>query len=118
MSTSAWIGDTDLTNFEQDVLEASFKQPLLVDFWADWCSPCHGLVPHLNRFIEKQKGEIQLLKYEVDVGDNMKKAGFYKLRGFPTVILFSKGEEISRFHGMRSTAWIENWYAEALANLD
>ncbi len=104
----------NLEDFQSAVIEASKTQKIMVDFWADWCSPCHGLMPHLSRFIEALDGEIQLLKYEVDADENMKKAGEYKIRGFPTVIFFYQGMEVDRFHGMRSTDWINDWFHQAL----
>jgi putative thioredoxin len=72
------------------------------------------LAPHLNRVIDEFAGEIGLAKVEVDEGDNMKLAGHYRLRGFPTVILFVNGEERGRFSGSRSSHQIREWIAEHL----
>jgi len=100
--------------FQTDVLEVSQRQPILVDFWADWCAPCHALAPHLERVIDEYGGSIRLAKVEVDEGDNMKLAGHYRLRGFPTVILFQNGRERSRFSGSRSTHQVRDWIQEHL----
>ncbi|MGD2118162.1 MAG: thioredoxin family protein [Chromatiales bacterium] len=112
--SSPYIFDVDLEDFQDKVIDASHQQLLLVDFWADWCTPCHGLAPHLYRVIEELQGKVQLAKVEVDEGENMKLAGRYHLRGFPTVILFSEGEETARFSGARATHWIHDWLQEAL----
>jgi thioredoxin 1 len=96
-------------SFRSDVLEASRRQPILVDFWADWCAPCHTLAPHLERLVDEYDGSIRLAKVEVDEGDNMKLAGHYRLRGFPTVILFQGGRECGRFSGSRSTHQVRDW---------
>jgi putative thioredoxin len=104
----------DQPEFAAQVIEASHLQPILVDFWADWCAPCHALAPHLERVINEYQGAIRLAKVEVDEGDNMKLAGHYRLRGFPTVILFQRGEERGRFSGSRSSHQIRDWLHEHL----
>ena len=112
--TSPPIFDTDLTRFQSAVIEASRQHPILVDFWADWCTPCHALPPHLERVVKELDGAIRLAKLEVDEGENMRVAGRYSLRGFPTVILFQNGEERGRFSGARSTHQIRDWLREHL----
>ena len=96
------VTDTSLESFQQDVLEASAQRPILVDFWAEWCSPCHVVAPLLEQVLNDLNGAVGLVKLEVDVGENMKLAGHYRLRGFPTVILFHDGQELGRFSGARS----------------
>ena len=95
------IFKTDLENFERQVIEQSHHKPVLVDFWADWCSPCIVIAPILEKIINERDGEVLLAKLEVDDGENMKLAGQYQVRGFPTVILFRNGEELGRFSGAR-----------------
>jgi putative thioredoxin len=107
--TSAHIFDIDLDGFQREVIEGSGVQPILVDFWADWCAPCHALAPPLGRVVTDLAGRIRLAKIEVDEGENMKLAGQYKLRGFPTVILFHRGQELARFSGARSRHEILDW---------
>ena len=104
----------DLPDFDGRVIEAAHKQPVLVDFWADWCGPCHGLAPHLQRVVEELEGAVVLAKVEVDEGENMKLAGRYQARGFPTVILFRDGEERGRFAGARASHWLREWMDEHL----
>jgi putative thioredoxin len=104
----------DQPDFQSRVIDASAERPILVDFWADWCAPCHQLAPHLNRVIDECNGRIALAKVEVDEGENMKLAGHFRLRGFPTVILFRDGEERGRFSGSRSSHQIREWLREHL----
>jgi thioredoxin 1 len=110
--TSPYVTAVDLPDFDQAVLQASATGPVLVDFWADWCGPCHSLSPHLLRVVDEMEGAVTLAKVEVDEGENMKLAGHYRVRGFPTVILFRDGEEKGRFSGSRSSHQIRDWLHE------
>ncbi|MET0109037.1 MAG: thioredoxin domain-containing protein [Candidatus Thiodiazotropha sp.] len=111
---SPFICDVTESTYEAKVLKASYQQPVLVDFWAEWCAPCISLAPALERVIEELEGLVMLAKIEVD--DNMRLAGHYRLRGFPTVILFVEGNEIGRFHGSRATHWLREWIEEHLSD--
>ena len=108
------IFNVDLHDFQERVVAASREAPMLVDFWADWCAPCHAIAPHITRVINEREGAIRLAKVEVDEGDNMKLAGHYRLRGFPTIMLFHDGAEVARFSGARATHWIHEWLDEHL----
>lgn len=107
---SPYIFDVDETGFEQQVLRASHEHPILVDFWAEWCAPCLSLAPALERLIHAYDGKLHLAKVEVD--DNMRLAGHYRLRGFPTVVLFHNGQELGRFSGSHPSHWIRDWLEE------
>ena len=104
-----YIFDVDTDRFQTEILDASRSHPILVDFWADWCAPCRALSPHLERVVEELGGQVRLAKLEVDEGENMRQAGHYKVRGFPTVILFREGQELARFSGARSRYQIREW---------
>jgi thioredoxin 1 len=106
------IFDTHLEDFDRDVIEASHSIPILVDFWAAGCPPCRALTPVLERGIAHHAGRIRMAKVEVDEGANMKLAGRYALRGFPTVLLFIKGEIVGRFSSARSEHWVREFIAE------
>ena len=114
---SQWAFSVDLPDFEQQVIQASHQQPVLVDLWAGWCSPCLVIAPILIQLVEQHAGALLLAKVEVDEGENMKLAGRYKVRGFPTVILFDQGEERGRFSGAQSLSFIQKFVSEhALAH--
>ncbi|MEJ2611231.1 MAG: thioredoxin domain-containing protein [Candidatus Thiodiazotropha sp.] len=110
-----FIYPVDEETFEEKVIQASHEQPVMVDFWAEWCAPCLSLAPALERVINELNGQVWLAQVEVD--DNMHLAGHYRLRGFPTVILFRNGEEIGRFHGSRASHWLRDWIGEHLGDL-
>ncbi len=101
----------DLHDFQQRVIELSHQHPVLVDFWAEWCSPCLVLAPLLDQLLDEYEGEITLAKLEVDAGEgeNMKLAGHYRVRGFPTVIVFVEGEEKGRFSGARPLPFLREF---------
>lgn len=115
MSSPPLIFDTSLENFEREVIAASHDTPILVDFWADWCPPCIVLAPILERVVQAYGGRVRLAKVEVDEGDNMKLAGRYGLRGFPTVLLFIDGEEKARFASARPESWVRDFLAQHAA---
>ena len=104
-----YIFDIDLDDFEEKVLQASQSKPVLVDFWAEWCSPCLFIAPVLKQVLTQYDGNVLLAKLEVDEGKNMKLAGKYQVRGFPTIILFEEGKEIERFSSARPASFIEEF---------
>lgn len=107
--TSEWIYAVDLPDFDQRVIQASFHAPVLVDLWAAWCSPCLVIAPVLARLIDEYAGGILLAKVEVDEGENMKLAGRYRVKGFPTIILIDQGEERGRFSGAKPAGFIRDF---------
>lgn len=111
---SLHIHATDLDHFQSDVVDSSLRRPVLVDFWADWCSPCLVVAPVLESIVEAMDGAMMLVKVEVDDGENMKLAGRYRVRGFPTVILFNEARELGRFSGARSRLQVMEFLQEHL----
>lgn len=106
------IFDVNLDQFDELVIQASKEKPVLVDLWADWCSPCLVIAPVLKKLIAEYDGKIKLAKVEVDEGENMKLAGHYKVRGFPTVLLIIDGEEVARFSGAKPLSFLRNFIDE------
>jgi putative thioredoxin len=103
------IFDVDYEHFQDLVVKASDEKPVLVDLWAEWCSPCLVIAPVLKKLVAEYDGQIRLAKVEVDEGENMKLAGHYKVRGFPTVLLIINGEEVARFSGAKPMSFLRDF---------
>ncbi|MCB2262307.1 MAG: thioredoxin TrxA [Candidatus Thiosymbion ectosymbiont of Robbea hypermnestra] len=74
-------------SFEQDVLQSS--EPVLVDYWADWCGPCKMIAPVLDEIAAEYNGRIRVAKFNID--DNPDTPRRYGIRGIPTLMLFKEG---------------------------
>lgn len=97
------------TDFEERVLERSKHVPVLVDFWADWCRPCHMLAPVIERAVDAQDGKIELAKLDTD--SNQETAARYGVRGLPTVKAFRNGEVVDEFTGAQPPQVVERFVA-------
>lgn len=107
VTESPYIFDTHFETFHRDVIEQSSQTPVLVDLWAEWCSPCLMIAPVLKQVIDEYDGKILLAKVEVDEGENMKIAGHNNVRGFPTILMYQDGEERARFSGAKPRHFVE-----------
>ncbi|CAK0760198.1 Thioredoxin [Gammaproteobacteria bacterium] len=103
----SWMIDVTEDNFEEQVVDVSRKRLVLVDFWADWCGPCRSLTPLLERVVSSYDGAVLLAKVETD--ENMRLVGQYRLRGFPTCLLFRNGEVVGHFSGMRPEHFVREF---------
>jgi thioredoxin 1 len=95
------VGDGD---FASDVLQAG--QPVLVDFWAEWCAPCRMLSPTVDAIAEEYAGKVTVRKMNVDF--NPATPAKYGVRGIPTLIVFKDGEEAERIVGAVGKGAIAN----------
>jgi thioredoxin 1 len=82
-------------SFEKEVLQS--EQPVLVDFWAEWCAPCRMIAPTVERIAGQYAGRARVVKVNVD--DNPSTAQRYGIKGIPTLILFNDGREAERVVG-------------------
>jgi len=94
-------------DFEELVLARSYRIPVLLDISAEWCSPCRVLEPMLDKLVKEYEGKFVLAK--VDADENMRIAGRHGVRGFPTVIAYSCGKEIDRFHSAQTMGFLHRF---------
>jgi thioredoxin 1 len=87
---------TDVS-FQAEVIEASNSQPVMVDFWADWCRPCHMLAPTVAEIAATYAGKLKVVKLNVD--ENVNSAGRYNIRGIPTLLIFKGGQVADQIVG-------------------
>jgi putative thioredoxin len=91
------IKDSNTKNFMADVVEASKKVPVLVDFWAPWCGPCKTLGPTLEKIVREGKGKIKLVK--IDIDQNPDVATQMRVQSIPAVFAFVDGRPVDGFMG-------------------
>jgi thioredoxin len=98
---------TDVTEatFDQEVIEGSKETAVLVDFWAEWCGPCHAVSPVLDKIAQERQGELKLVKVNID--ENQDLAGRFGVMSIPTMILFKDGEPAAATMGARPKGDIE-----------
>jgi len=100
-------------SFDELVVERSHELPVLMDISADWCAPCKVLAPLLHKMVVAYDGKFIL--GIVDADENMKIAGKHKVRGFPTVVAYSYGVEIARFHSAQTEGFLRNFIDGVIA---
>ena len=100
---------TDAT-FEQDVLKA--KEPVVVDFWAEWCGPCRMIAPALEEISKSLSGKVKIVKLNVD--QNPGTAAKFGIMSIPTLMLFKNGELASRQVGAAPKQKLEQWITGAV----
>lgn len=94
---SPHVFDATEANFEAEVIQASFQQPVLVDLWATWCGPCKTLGPLLEKVVDEFNGAVRLAKIDCDKEQAL--AASFGVRSIPTVVLLREGQLVDGFTG-------------------
>jgi thioredoxin 1 len=97
------------SNFQAEVLDS--PQPVLVDFWAEWCGPCRMLAPTIEKLAKDYAGKVKVGK--VDTDSNRDTAMKYGISSIPTVILIHRGQAVQKIVGLRA----EREFREVLDNV-
>ncbi|MCK5649216.1 MAG: co-chaperone YbbN [Gammaproteobacteria bacterium] len=115
MSDSPFVVDIqDTAHFEQQVIEASKQQAVLVDFWADWCQPCKVLIPLLTQLSEQYQGAFILAKVNADEQQELVAAA--GVRNLPTVKLYKDGVMVDEFMGAKTESELRQFLDAHIEN--
>jgi thioredoxin 1 len=95
--------DVTTSTFEQEVIKS--EKPVIVDFWAEWCGPCHAVSPVLERIAEERKGELKLVKVNIDQEQQL--AMRYGIASIPTIVLFKDGQPAAAAIGAQPKSALE-----------
>jgi thioredoxin 1 len=97
-------------NFESEVLKSA--EPVVVDFWAEWCGPCKMIAPALDEIAGSMEGKVKIVKLNVD--ENPATAAKYGIMSIPTLMIFKNGEMASRQIGAAPKQKLEQWITSAV----
>ena len=105
------VGKVSDADFEAQVLKSA--EPVVVDFWAEWCGPCRMIAPALEEIAAGSLGgKVKILKLNVD--ENPRTAAKYNVMSIPTLMVFKNGEMASRQVGAAPKAKLEQWITAAV----
>jgi putative thioredoxin len=103
------VKDTTTQGFVKDVIEESKRQPVLVDFWAEWCGPCKQLTPVLEKAVAAAKGKVKLVKMDIDKHPAI--PGQMGIQSIPAVIAFVNGQPADGFLGALPESQVTDFIA-------
>ncbi len=104
------VGKTTDASFESDVLKSS--EPVVVDFWAEWCGPCRMIAPALEEISGALGDKVKIVKLNVDENPNV--AAKYGIMSIPTLLLFKDGEIKDRQVGAAPKQKLQQWITAAV----
>ncbi len=102
-----YVRDVTQADFDEQVVAASHRQPVVIDFWAPWCGPCKALGPVLEKLANEYAGKFLLAKVNSD--ENQEIAARYKVRGIPSVKAMVNGRIVNEFTGAQPEGVVREW---------
>ena len=114
MSESPYIHSVSAQDFQSVVIDNSFNQPVLVDFWADWCEPCKALSPVLEKLVDEYAGKLILAK--VDTEQEKELAAHFQIKSLPTMKLVMNGQIVAERTGALSEGEIRAFIKPFIAS--
>lgn len=99
----------DNANFKTEVLQSA--EPVVVDFWAEWCGPCRMIAPALEEIAVEMEGKVKIVKLNVD--ENPELAAQFGVRGIPMLAMFKAGEMADQLTGARPKSQLAAWISGA-----
>jgi thioredoxin 1 len=113
MATGETLHVSD-ANFEKEVLQSS--EPVLVDFFAEWCGPCKAMAPALEQVAAEMKGKVKIAKLDVDQNPDITQR--YQIQAMPTLLIFKNGETAARHIGaLVQKKKLEDWINSSLSSV-
>ncbi|MGH6762171.1 MAG: thioredoxin [Phyllobacterium sp.] len=101
----------DNSNFQSDVLQAA--EPVVVDFWAEWCGPCKMIAPALEEIASEMAGKVKIAKINID--ENPELAAQFGVRSIPTLLMFKDGEIAANLVGAAPKSRLSDWIKNSAA---
>ncbi|KAF5883047.1 thioredoxin [Rhizobium sp. PEPV16] len=100
----------DINNFQSEVLESA--EPVVVDFWAEWCGPCKMIAPSLEEIAVEMEGKVKVAKLNID--ENPELAAQFGVLSIPTLAIFKGGEVADISVGAKPKTVLSNWISSAI----
>ncbi len=104
------VQKVDNSNFQSDVLQSS--EPVVIDFWAEWCGPCKMIAPALEEISSEMGGKVKIAKVNID--ENPELATQYGVRSIPTLLIFKDGEIVANKIGAAPKSQLSDWISGAI----
>ena len=101
----------DNSNFQSDVLQSN--EPVVVDFWAEWCGPCKMIAPALDEIAAEMAGQVKIAKVNID--ENPELAAQFGVRSIPTLLMFKDGELAANMVGAAPKSRLADWIKASAA---